>query len=62
MEQVIRFAPNQTLPPSYRVVWYESDEMYRWCNGEFEGPACCDRYMARRMAWANYEHNRRCAD
>lgn len=54
----IRFAPNQKLPPGYRVVWRESDEMYCWERGDVEGPACCDRFMARRCAWANYEANR----
>lgn len=59
---VIRFSPRQTLPPGYRVVWRESDEMYCWEHGEVEGPACCCRFMARRMAWANYEAARRGTD
>lgn len=51
----IRFAPNQTLPPGYRLVWSEGTEHYHWlCAGEASG-IYATRWAARRAAWASWQ-------
>ena len=59
MDHVINFSPNQTLPPGYTVIWSESDEHYRWMLSEdVYGYEHCNRFRARRDAWAHYAANK----
>lgn len=59
MDQIIGFAPNTKLPPGYTVQWWESDEMYRWVLSEdVYGVANCNRFRARRDAWAHFKAQR----
>lgn len=50
----VRFAPNQKLPPGYRVVWSEHVEHYMWLNGDRESAITWNRWQAYRWAWADY--------
>lgn len=55
-KHIIRFAPNQKLPPGYTVQWWESDEMYRWVIDENTyGIEFACPYAARRSAWCRYK-------
>lgn len=54
-EHVVKFAPNQKLPPGYTVQWWDSDEHYHWVLDEDTYSCCtCCRFSARRGAWAHY--------
>lgn len=54
-DHVVRFAPNQTLPPGYEVLWFEGCEMYGWVSGDKESVVGWDRFRARREAWAHFK-------
>ena len=51
----INFAPNQKLPPGYRIVWCDGHEHYYWLCGDLESYMFCDRWDAYRSAWAHYK-------
>ena len=54
----IKFSPNQKLPPNYKVIWSDAVEHYMWwINDDLYGPICCNRFMARRLAWSHYRSN-----
>ena len=51
-----KFAKHQKMPPGYTVEFWNYDEMYHFDieNIDFESPAYCDRFKARRAAWQHY--------
>ena len=54
----VNFAPNQALPPGYRVEWREQHEAYQWARGteadhDYGDQHGC-RFAARREAWRHY--------
>ncbi len=59
-EIIIEFAPDQKLPPGYKVVFSKSDERYRFVINETEYSfAFRNALHAYRSAWFNYAAKQR---
>jgi len=58
---IIKFAPNQKLPPGYTIQWWEENESYQWVIDENTyGMASVDRWYCYRSAWLHHrKHNSR---
>lgn len=50
----VRFAPNQKLPPGYRVVYLDSHTLWLAPDGVTEGAIHWNRWASYRGAWNHY--------
>lgn len=55
-DEIIKFSPNQKLPPGYQVIWSPETEHYHaeTIDKEWSSDIYCNRFDARRVAWSRF--------